>query len=116
MNVTKSRDLGMVIAERSLSYVVPGEEPRTVVVRLGAPQEYPGKEGWYCPWQILGVGTEDVKEAAGVDAFQALQLVMEMIGVTLYSQVELGGVEMSWLNSSTRDLGFPDLPRRQRDT
>ena len=38
---------------------------------------------WYCPWQIVGLGAEQVRAAYGIDAFQSLQLAMQMIGAQM---------------------------------
>lgn len=100
-------ELGPVIAEGVLTYVDPVDGARGITVKLGAPQKLPDEMGWYAPWQIVGVGEEHVRYAVGVDAFQALQLVMYMIGATLFSQVQLQGVKLYWLDGEDTDLGFP---------
>jgi hypothetical protein len=61
-----------------------------------------------CPHQILGVGDERVRSATGVDAFQALQLAMEMIGSELYFSLnrKFDG-KLRWEGGKAGDLGFP---------
>ena len=99
-------DLGTVIAKRQLHYSDPEKGNRTVQVLLGAPNESAGGGEWYCPWQIMGIGGEKVRAAYGVDAFQCLQLVMVMIGATLYSLSE-NGKPLAWMENGSGDLGFP---------
>jgi hypothetical protein len=98
-------DLGHVIAERQLQYDHPEHGPRIVRVLLGTPSESPGGVDWYCPWQVVGIGDEQVRAAYGIDAFQWLQLVMKTIGATLYAQTDQGS-RLSWIDGST-GFGFP---------
>ncbi len=100
-------EIGSAIAERLLHCDDPDEGHRVIRVLLGAPQQ--SKEppsDWYCPWQIVGLGDEKVRAAYGVDAIQALQLVMRMIGAKLHAQTA-HGVRLWWLEESSSDLGFP---------
>jgi hypothetical protein len=102
-------ELGQIIAERRLTYTDPDTGPRNIVVKLGAPQQRSDRpDHWYCPWQIVGVGAETVKYAAGVDGFHALQVVMRMIGATLHSQVEINRARLDWFDENDSDLGFPN--------
>jgi hypothetical protein len=102
-------ELGQVIAERTLTFTAPDIPARTVVVKLGAPQQGCDRpDDWFCPWQIVGVGSEKVMYAAGVDAFHVFQLVMGMIGVTLHCEAERAGLRMYWLDEADSDIGFPN--------
>lgn len=69
-------DLGLVIAERRLRDEDRPE--REVWVRIGLPRVSPrGPQGDYiCPYQISGVGDENVRYAVGVDSLQALELAL----------------------------------------
>jgi hypothetical protein len=98
--------VGTVIAERQLQFRDPKHGERTVRVLLGAPMESPGSGEWYCPWQILGLGGDEVRATYGIDAFQCLQLVMKMIGANLYAQTD-HGKQVSWINGQSADFGFP---------
>jgi hypothetical protein len=64
-----------------------------------------GANEWYCPFQIIGIGTENVRAAYGIDAFQTLQLVMVIIGASLPAQNEQA--RLWWLEESNVDSGFP---------
>jgi hypothetical protein len=80
----ESYDLGVVIAERKLQIEADGNA--VVTVSMGTPQKFGADENAYyvCPIQIRGLGDEKVRGAKGVDAFQALQLGMQLIGIELY--------------------------------
>jgi hypothetical protein len=70
------------IAVRDLYLTDTQGSKRKVQVLIGKPEPFPESEGYSCPFQIVGIGSEKVKYAAGIDAVQALQLVMVMIGAT----------------------------------
>jgi hypothetical protein len=92
--------LGDVIAKRTL-YVKGRKEP--VEVLIGRPRRGRGKEEFRCPYQIEGVGDEAVRSVPGSDAVQALQLVMQAIGVEL----QQSGLSMTWIKGMDGYLGFP---------
>jgi len=94
--------LGQVIAERSLTIA---ENAREVMGELGAPQEFEDQSGYYCPWRIRGLGSEKILYAAGIDKFQALQLALAMIGVTLEARSKEQRVRLAWSGESRS--GFP---------
>src|SRR2546421_12967925 len=98
-------DLGEIIAVRKFSFV--DDEKAKIEVRVGKPRPFDESSGWYCPFQIVGIGGEEEKYAAGVDAMQALQTVMVLIGVTLgYFNGQVN--ERHRLERSTgKDMGFP---------
>ncbi len=100
-------DVGEVIAVRELSFISKAGSQDELTVSIGKPQPFPDSESYFCPFQISGVGEERIKYAAGIDAVQALQLVMAMIGADLkFLANELGGV-VSWEGSDQGELGFP---------
>ncbi len=94
--------LGRLIAEREFS-VVGGIQK--VSVQLGAPQPFDEASGYYCPYRIVGLGSDKIRYAAGVDAFQALRLVMLMIGATIESRAKETGLKLTW--EGEENLGFP---------
>ena len=91
--------LGRIIATRLLGR--DGARGQEVIVEVGAPRMTPGREEAYCPYRILGLGDEVVRAAYGVDAVQALQLVMHDLGSALARHRELRF-------HGNSDLGFPD--------
>jgi len=102
---TSDLDLGTIIAKRDLRYSDPESGSRAVQVLLGTPQELSLGREWCCPWRIIGIGDEKVRAAYGVDAFQCLQLVMIMIGATLYARAG-DETRLSW-EGKPGDVGFP---------
>jgi hypothetical protein len=105
-------DIDDIIAVREF-YLTENDEPNRIVkLSVGKPKAFPNSEGYYCPFQILGAGAENIKYAAGVDAIQALQLAMVMIGATLsFLNEELDG-RLRWEGGSEGDFGFPSTIER----
>ena len=71
----KLETVGDVMATRKLQVLA--EPEHEVLVKLGRPQPSPdGPQSgeYFCRFQITGVGDERVRYAAGVDAFQAIEL------------------------------------------
>ena len=100
-------DLGEIIAVRDLYIAEEGKADRKIQVSVGKPQSFADAGGYYCPFQIIGVGGEEIKYAAGVDAMQSLQLVMVIIGATLQHLNGEAGARLRWEGSGEGDLGFP---------
>ena|SRR5579862_6553295 len=104
--------IGEVIAERRLTAA--GDTSVSVVVRLGKPRPLvelfeDGKNGdMYCPYQIIGIGDERIRHAAGIDGIQALQLVMLGISAELARIQRDHGLQLQWQGGEKTDLGFPD--------
>ena len=105
----KLDNVGEVIAERKLSVV--GNSSFTAVVRMGKPQPLPDAVGdnYFCPIQIVGIGSERVTYAAGVDAFQAIQLAMKSISLELFKIKRDFGLECRWEGDDHGGLGFPQI-------
>ena len=82
---------------------------------IGKPEKFPDADDYYCPYQIVGVGNERVRYAGGIDAVQALELTLKMIGTDLYTSGEAQSGALSWMGGSKKgDLGFP-VPDGLRD-
>jgi hypothetical protein len=97
------QDVGIQIATRTLSV---GGKQVTVVIEK--PEEFPEGDNFYCRYQITGIGNGRVRYAGGVDAVQALQLALKMIGAELYTSQEAKTKQLSWeAAQSPSDLGFP---------
>lgn len=99
--------LGDVIAERRFSLTTRDGQQTVVTVKLGKPVEFDDGTGYYAPFQLTGIGSEKIKYAAGVDAVQALQLAMKMIGANLNALRDPDSVELEWEAGDKGDLGFP---------
>jgi hypothetical protein len=106
--------IGEVIAIRAL--FLANDPSRKVVVKMGKPQPLPDALGddHYCPYQISGAGTERIFYGAGVDAFQALELGLKMIGVDLAVLNRKLDGQLRWDCDEQGALGFP-LPEAFRE-
>ena len=94
-------DLGEIIATRKLQ--IAGDPKREIKILIGKPREFADHPDYYCPYQIVGIGNEKIRYAGGVDAVQALQLAVKIIGVKLQTSKE--AEKLRWLDQT--DLGFP---------
>ena len=99
--------IGEVIAVRELYIADKQRQKKTIVVSLGKPQMFPDVHEHYCPFQISGVGAEKIKYASGIDAMQALQLALVMIGASLRFLNEKTGGNLKWEGGNEGDFGFP---------
>jgi hypothetical protein len=86
-------------------------EGRSVRILIGKPRRYRGGHAdYYCPFSINGVENE-IRYAGGVDAIQALQLVMKAIGI----QLSQSGRSLRWdAGQGIADLGFPGMETDDR--
>lgn len=100
-------NIGEVIAERVLESSIGGAKSKDVIVRLGRPKPFDEGAGYFCPFEIVGLGDQKIRYAAGVDAFQSLQLVFRMISAMLQHYRKELSVELHWRKSGD-DLGFPE--------
>lgn len=100
--------LGDIVGIRELSLIDERGTNSKVQVRIGAPSCFPDSTDYYCPFQIVGLGDEEIRFAAGVDAIQAVQLVMSMIGAILRFRSENVASTLRWeAGNGEGDFGFP---------
>jgi hypothetical protein len=111
------KEIRDVIAERRL--YLEGQPNKPIRVVLGRPQKAPGaSEGdlVLCPYQIIGIGDEKVRSAAAIDAVEALQFAMGMIGSELYFKLNRQhGGKLRWEAGKDGDLGFPVPPGLEQE-
>jgi len=98
-------ELGHVIAEREYSYADGG----TLVIRIGAPQPFPEHTSYFCAYEWIDSGKVRTSRAGGVDAIQALQIVLNMIAVDLYVFNESKNNTIRWEDADEGDICL-DLP------
>jgi len=101
--------LGIVIAERVISHTENGE----LTVKIGKPEIERGEARYfYCPFEVSGAGERHVLQySVGVDAVQALQLAMLMIGSILRNLVSAKNGKLKWSQGQEEgDFGFPIKP------
>ena len=103
-------NLGDIVGVRELSLKGESGVSECVQILIGTPRPFPDSTGYYCPFQIVGLGSAEIKYAAGIDAIQTLQLVMPMIVITLRSLSEKIEGGLRWEAGEESDLGFPEMP------
>ena len=103
------RTVGSIIAERTLILEQPTRKKR-VTVRLGRPRPFRDGQGdYFCPFQIVGLGEDQVERAGGVDAFQAIQMAMTGIAVRLRQRISKNQKRSLYWLVHGDDLGFPEI-------
>jgi hypothetical protein len=102
--MSQPTNIGDVIAERELE-LRQGGQRQQVRLLIGRPRRMAAPDSdWTCPFQIQGLGDEQIREACGVDAVQALLLCLRMAGALLQHHQEQG-LELTWLDQ--KELGLP---------
>ena len=83
--MSRTFELGDVIAESRLAFEVPGAPQTDVTVRIGRPVPDASalRETWVCPIQIDGIGNGRTRGIFGVDAMQALTLAIHTVPALL---------------------------------
>lgn len=100
-------NVGEIIATRRLCFLDEGNNKRTVSVFLGKPQQSPDSTGYHCPFQVIGIGSQQTELARGVDSIQALQSALILISASLnHLNNEIGG-KLAWESACKGELGFP---------
>lgn len=107
MGLFKPDAIKEVIAERVFSLVSKSGETSEVTVLLGKPEKLPGADDYYCAFQIVGIESDKIRCTYGIDAFQAIQLVMTAIGACLSSLNEPGRQRLRWVGDKDGGFGFP---------
>jgi hypothetical protein len=97
--------VGEIIAVRQLAL----NGKYAVTVTIGKSVQYPtGNPDYYCPFQITGIGRENIRYTSGVDAIQALHGALQVIGTYLYTSSEYKSGSLRWfVGDESRNLGFP---------
>jgi len=99
--------LGEIIANRRLYLIDEENVRRTVSVLVGKPQPSAESSRYFCPFQIIGIGSQNTHLAEGTDSVHALQSAMILIGVNLnHLNNELGG-RLKWNGDESGELRFP---------
>jgi hypothetical protein len=102
--------MGEIIAERVLTLLQDNGNATQVFVRLGKPQASSEGDEYYCPFQVVGIGDEKVRQISGIDAFQALQLTLRVISFKLHHYRKQSKVVLyCWERGD--DMGFPEDPQ-----
>jgi uncharacterized protein DUF6968 len=106
-------DIDEVIASRTL-LIGEGNHLKNVEVKIGKPRHNEGEYGFSCSFQVVGIGSGDVKVGKGLDGVHSLQSAMLLLGETLrYYQQNLDN-SLRWDGSDEGDLGFPTIIQQPR--
>lgn len=101
-------EISDVIAQRCLIFIDAEGRRNEALVEIGRPLLSDEKINYYhCRYRITGVDYERVSSVHGIDAVQALQLVMNVIGAELNAIKENVSGEIRWEAGENGDLGFP---------
>jgi hypothetical protein len=96
-----------IMATRRLHFVDEGDHERTVSVFVGKPQQSNDSSDYHCPFQVIGIGSQQTQLARGHDSIQALQSALILIAASLnHLNNELGG-KLIWDGGRKGELGFP---------
>ncbi len=99
--------VGVVVGERELTLTRAPRRSAKVVVRVGRPVRQPragGRDPWWCPVVVDGLGPSAVRAVPGEDALQALMLALEFIGNVLPLEAERAGGHLEWLGERYRPV------------
>jgi len=101
--VWRPEALGEVIAERQATFEL-DHRSHVVYLRFGKPVYPPNPaEGdpWWCPLQVEGLGSGEIRPIAGEDSLQALLLALRFARDHLQAEAERLGGRVYWI---TEDL------------
>lgn len=102
--------MDQIIAERVYEFWKTGaEQPSTVRVLVGRPQQETTGPDWAAPYEIHGPGPDEVRSyyAMGIDAMQALILALQNLPLWLEELPSLG--RLRWIGGEGADTGFDGL-------
>jgi hypothetical protein len=92
-------ELGQIIATRTLT----NNAGQLIFVHIGLPRRFDEDEGWYAPYQVIGIGDERVRFAGGVDAIQSIILALSMLR-SYFIAINTSINNIQW--DGQTDLGF----------
>ena len=95
-----------VIAVRKIFLTNGPSENKQIFVYIGRPYEDVNLGEFWCPYQIIGIGTEKVRKIAGIDAIQAIQGTLLVIGAELEGLNAACDYNLSWDGGEPGDVGF----------
>ena len=99
--------VGEIIASRMLYLIDERGNKRPVSVFVGKPQPSHSDAGYECPFQIIGIGSQNTHVGHGRDSIQALKTALILLGATLRQLKEELGGRLAWEGGAPGELGFP---------
>ncbi|EMG22930.1 hypothetical protein LEP1GSC150_1525 [Leptospira interrogans serovar Copenhageni str. LT2050] len=92
--------LGTIIAEREILFQV-GKKKSEIHIKIGKPKLHPDPViRWYCPLQIIGIGSEKAHGAFGSDSIRAIEMAFQMAGLLLVRDIQKL-YNLNWLKPGT---------------
>jgi hypothetical protein len=101
------RIIGEIIATRHLYYFDESNQRKAISVVVGKPQPSPDSPEFQCPFQLIGIGSQDTQTARGHDSIQALQSALILVAANLNHLNDQLGRRLIWDGGVKGDLGFP---------
>ena len=101
------RIIGEIIATRHLYYFDEANQKKAISVVVGKPQPSPDSREFQCPFQLIGIGSQDTQTARGHDSIQALQSALILVAANLNHLNDQLGQRLIWDGGAEGDLGFP---------
>lgn len=101
----------MIIATRTLTLRHPKGGDTEIPIRIFAPE--PQEVDWSCRVEIDWPRGPFALDAAGVDAVQALELALKLIGAQIYASEYHESGRLEWFEAG-KGYGFP-VPNTIRD-
>ena len=101
------RIIGEIIATRHLYYFDETNQKIAISVVVGKPQPALDSPEFQCPFQLIGIGSQDTQTARGHDSIQALQAALILVAANLNHLNEQLGRRLIWDGGVEGDLGFP---------
>ncbi len=96
-----------IIASRMLHVIDEQGNKRPVTVFIGKPQPAADSSGYFCTYQIIGIGSQKTHIGHGRDSIQALKTTMILLGATLNNLNEEIGGKLVWNGERKGELGLP---------
>lgn len=106
-SVMNVRIIGEIIATRHLYYFDETNQKKAISVIVGKPQPSPDSTEFQCPFQLIGIGSQDTQTARGHDSIQALQSALILVAANLNHLNERLGRRLIWDGGAKGELGFP---------
>ena len=98
-----------ILAIRTYRFNYEGSE-YPLTVRIWRPRKVRGEPRYECAVEIAGWGKTRVRAFNGVDAFEALQLALIVIGTDVKHISEQVSGPLTWSEGARQDLAFPVYP------
>ncbi|MEZ4667643.1 MAG: hypothetical protein R3E39_06970 [Anaerolineae bacterium] len=105
----KENSLGDIVFERQFEFADANGKCGIIHLRIGIPRidsETNSEVKWRCPYQLVGIGSNEVRTARRMDAIDAIQMSLQMAQVWLKSYSEL---TITWLGERHLGLSIPEL-------